>query len=195
MRPEELRALEWASFKPKNMTIDIHQAVVHVYDEVKEIGKAPKGHEEISVTKSEYSVRTLTLSNLAVKALLDWKKKLKADKNKAKANSPYIFPNREGSFKTSSGCENAVKRFRKRCGLTHLGIHFYKFRHTMCTNLILANQPIPVIQRIMGDNTTDVIMKIYTHVTGKKALIAAQGFYDDMNKTNVQLASGQALSA
>lgn len=194
MRPEEMRALEWSSFNPEEKTIDIHQAVVHVFDEVKEIGKQPKSHEEISVTKSEYSVRILTLSDLAVQALSDWKKILKKDKNRAKAKSLFIFPNKEGSFKTSGGCESVVKRFRKKYGLEYLGIHFYKFRHTMCTNLILANQPIPVIQRIMGDNTTDVIMKIYTHVTGEKALRAAQGFYDDMNAKNSQFASSQSPS-
>lgn len=52
----------------------------------------------------------------------------------------------------------------------------------MCTRLILAGQPISVIQRIMGDNTTDVIMKVYTHVNQEMAMKATEGFYDELNK-------------
>ena len=70
-----------------------------------------------------------------------------------------------------------------------MGVVFYKFRHTMCTRLILDGQPIPVIQRIMGDNTTDVIMKIYTHVNEEMALKATTGFYDNLNKKHADIAS------
>ena len=63
-----------------------------------------------------------------------------------------------------------------------MGLTLYRFRHTMCTRLILAGQPIPVIQRIMGDNTIDVIMKIYTHVTEKQAMAACEGYYDNLNQ-------------
>ena len=44
----------------------------------------------------------------------------------------------------------------------------------MCTRLILSGQPISVIQRIMGDNTPDIIMKIYTHVNSEDLADAAQ---------------------
>ena len=51
----------------------------------------------------------------------------------------------------------------------------------MCTRLILAGQPIPVIQRIMGDNTIDVIMKIYT-MSQKIVMAACEGYYDNSIK-------------
>lgn len=57
----------------------------------------------------------------------------------------------------------------------------------MCTRLILAKQPISVVQRIMGDNTTDVIMKVYTHVDAEMAMKATEGFYDELNKKHTDM--------
>ena len=189
MRPEELRALEWSSFDAEKKTIDVHQAVVNVFDKPQSFNKQPKCYEKVSTPKTEYGVRVLPLSNLAVQALLDWKKKLKADKNTSRAHSIYIFPNKNGDFKRRSGLESIVKRFRKKYHLENMKLHSYKFRHTMCTNLVLAGQPIPVIQRIMGDNTTDMILRVYAHVSNKNAIKAAAGFYADMNETNQLIAS------
>ena len=82
-----------------------------------------------------------------------------------------------------------LQRYRSRYELEDMGVTFYKFRHTMCTRLVIAGQPIPVIQRIMGDNTTDVVMKIYTHVNEQMALESAKGFYDDMNRRHTEMVS------
>ena len=54
----------------------------------------------------------------------------------------------------------------------------------MCTRLILSGQPISVIQRIMGDNTPDIIMKIYTHVNEEMAMKATESFYEELNRKN-----------
>ena len=77
-----------------------------------------------------------------------------------------------------------VQRFVKSAGLKDIGVMLYRFRHTMCTRLILDGQPISVIQLIMGDNTQDVIMKVYTHVTQQQALAATSGYYDKLNESH-----------
>ena len=189
MRPGELRALEWSKFNAKEKTIFINQAITEEFEEIKDIRKAPKSREILSVTKTVYGVRTLPLSDVAVDALLAWQKQLRKSRNKLKANSTFIFPTHDGSYKSESSIQSMIQRYRERCQIAEMGVTFYKFRHTMCTRLILANQPIPVIQRILGDNTTDVIMKIYTHVTEKMALQAAKGFYEDMNKRHAGISS------
>ena len=189
MRPAELRALEWGKFSPETKTIRINQAITNEYEEIKDIKKTPKNKEVLSVTKSEYGVRTLPLSDIAVEALLAWEKRLRRSRNKLKANSIFMFPTKNGGFRTESASQSMLQRYRARFELEATEIYYYKFRHTMCTRLILAGQPIPVIQRIMGDNTTDVIMKIYTHVNEQMALESAKGFYDDMNRRHTQIAS------
>ena len=189
MRPGELRALEWSKFNPETKTMRINQAITTEYEEIKDILKTPKSKEVLSVTKSEYGVRTLPLSDIAVEALIEWEKRLRRSRNKNKANSTFIFPTRTGQFRSESSCESMLQRFRKKYDLEDMEITYYKFRHTMCTRLILAGQPIPVIQRILGDNTPDVITKIYTHVNEQMALQSAKDFYDDMNRRHTEMAS------
>lgn len=185
MRPGELRALEWSRFNPEEKTIAIRQAISKEYEEIERINKKTKAKEFISITKSAFGVRTLRLSDLAVQALLDWREILNTCKSAMK-NSKFIFPSQEGDFKKESAVKCLMQRFVKKVGIEDMGLTLYRFRHTMCTRLILAGQPIPVIQRIMGDNTIDVIMKIYTHVTEQQAMAACVGYYDELNQKHIE---------
>ena len=180
MRPGEMRGLEWSVFDAEKKTIRIKQAATVQFEKLESIRRQAKAKDIISVPKSAYSVRTLRLSDLAVKALLEWNKYLSKSRNQKRADSPYIFPNAKGNFKSETSCQSIIQRYRAEFHLE--GVTFYKFRHTMCTRLILSGQPISVIQRIMGDNTTDVIMKVYTHVNQEMAMKATEGFYDELNK-------------
>ena len=54
----------------------------------------------------------------------------------------------------------------------------YVFRHTMCTNLIKAGTPVATVQRIIGDNTVDVIMKVYTHINSSDIADAMEDVYN-----------------
>lgn len=180
MRPGEMRGLEWSVFDAEKKTIRIKQAATVQFEKLESIRRQAKAKDIISVPKSAYSVRTLRLSDLAVKALLEWNKYLSKSRNQRRAESPYIFPNAKGNFKSETSCQSIIQRYRAEFHLE--GVTFYKFRHTMCTRLILAGQPISVIQRIMGDNTADMIMKVYTHVSQEMAMKATEGFYDELNK-------------
>lgn len=102
-------------------------------------------------------------------------------------NSKLIFPSRSGDFKSETSVKSLIQRFVKKAGIKDMGLTLYRFRHTMCTRLILAGQLIPVIQRIMGDNTVDVIMKIYTHVTEQQAMAACGEYYDQLNQRHLAM--------
>ena len=188
MRPAEMRALEWSSFDRKNKTIYIKQAATYEYEEIKSVKKRPKAKEIISTTKSKYGVRMLQLSDLAVQALLDWEKIKHKSRSKANRESKYIFNDRKGSFKTETSCQSKIQRYREKYGITEMGVRFYKFRHTMCTRLVMAGQPTKVIQSLLGDNTTDVIMEVYTHINQEMARQSAQPFYEDLNKKHTEMA-------
>lgn len=58
----------------------------------------------------------------------------------------------------------------------------------MCTRLILDKQPIPVVQRLLGDNTPDMVLKVYTHVSHKMAQKSAEEFYTELNKKHIDMA-------
>ena len=124
--------------------------------------------------KSEYSVRTLCLSDTATEALLAWRKALRSQNRSDRSHSVFIFPGKSGKFLTLSGAEKRLQLFRKAYSLED--VTFYKFRHTMCTRLVLAGQPLSIIQRIMGDNSSDVVTRVYTHVGADHALCAMRRY-------------------
>ncbi len=190
VRPGELRALEWKNFDAENKTIHISNAIITVYEKITDLTVKPKSKEELGDTKSKYGIRTLTLSDLAVDALKEWRAVLDAEIEPMK-NSRYIFPSKEGIFKTESSVKCIFQRFIEHYKLDDIGFMLYRFRHTVCTRLILAEVPVPVIQRVMGDNTVDVIMRIYTHIKNEQALVACSGYYDKQNQKNAQLYSGK----
>ena len=187
MRPGELRGLEWDSFDVDNKTIHIKQAVTLQYEEITTLERQAKYKDIISTPKSEYSVRTLRLSDIAVQALQEWRKYVNKSRSVGKRTSKLIFSDKVGGIRSETSYQRLIQRYRKDCGVESIGVHLYKFRHTMCTRLILAGQPIPVIQRIMGDNTPDVITKIYTHVSEQMAMKATEGFHDTLNKKHINM--------
>ena len=179
MRPGELLALEWSGFDPQAKTLHIYQAVTREFGKIQELGRAASSRSVISVPKTEYSVRTLRLSDAAVNALVAWRRTLRKDKSRARARSRYIFPGNKGKFRSLSGAEALLQRYRKACDMP--GVTFYKFRHTMCTRLALDRQPISVIQRVLGDNSPDVITRVYTHVDADDALRAMESYFAAQN--------------
>ena len=183
MRPSELRALYWEDFSPENKTINIYKAIASKFEDIDDMYVKPYEKEYLTVTKSEYGVRELQLSDLAVEALLQWRKEL----NKmppAMKNSKFIFPSEEGDFKSYTSVKSILQRFLKHYDLKYIKFTLYRFRHTMCTRLALDGIPVSVAQRIMGDNTIDVIMKVYTHVSNQQALEACGPLLDKVNEVH-----------
>lgn len=183
MRPGEMRALEWSSFSPIEKTIKVKQAATFDFEDFSSLMKKPTARPIIATTKSAYGVRTLRLSDLAVEALLEWKAYKSKSRNRFTATSEYIFSNREGDFKSETACKSMLQRYRKRYDEDNqIGVKLYKFRHTMCTRLVMDNQPVPVIQRVLGDNTPEMILRVYSHVNSQMAMNSVGSFYDGLNE-------------
>ena len=174
MRPGEMLALKWEDFDEDNQSIFINKTVTREFECIETLDKAGKSHGIISSPKSPYSVRQIPLSTAMTNILIEWHKHILADKNKKKVGSPYIFPGNDGEFRSISGINTKLQRFRDRYGIS--GVTFYKFRHTLCTRLAVAGFPISITQRIMGDNTVDVILKVYTHVDNAAAVTAMRNY-------------------
>ena len=179
MRPGEMLGLEWSSYDKNARTLHVYQAVTRQFGTIRELDRAAKSKSVLAVPKSEYSVRTLRLSDTAVEALDAWRTALRRSTNRAKARSRFIFPGGRGRFRSLSGAEKLLQQYRKACHMQD--VTFYKFRHTMCTRLALDRQPISVIQRILGDNSPDVITRVYTHVGADDALRAMDEYFAAQN--------------
>lgn len=183
IRPGEMRAIEWKNLDVKEKKIKIKQALSKKYDEITDMHKRPKSYAFIKTTKSKYSYRELYLSDLAVDALLQWRKEL--DKmSSAEKNSIFIFPSEDGTFRTEASIRSLIRRFVESAGIKDMKLTQYRFRHTMCTRLILANVPLAVVQIIMGDKTLKVIMEIYTHIKKEQALASCKEYYRELNEVH-----------
>lgn len=182
MRPGELRALEWECFNPIEKTISIEHAATFEYEDFKTLMKKPNGRAIISTPKSASGIRTIRLSDLAVEALLEWKEYKSRSRNRDKATSKYIFSNREGSFKSETACKSMLQRYKAKYDVEDIGVTFYKFRHTMCTRLILSGQPDEVTKKVLGDVSGEMMKKVYGHINDNMALEATRQFYDNLNQ-------------
>ena len=188
MRPGEMRALEWTNVDLERKTAFIKHAVIARFETIKDLRKKPKCYEVIGPTKSASGVRVVKLSNLAVQALIDWRKELDKMPPVMK-NSKYVFPSQEGSFRTESSNKCLVQRFVKKAGLQDMHFMLYRFRHTLCTRMFLAGLSINVVQQMLGDSTSNVVTKIYNHMTQEQSLEACGDYYAQRDKKDLELHS------
>ncbi len=185
MRPGEMRALEWNNVDFDRKTVDIKHSVIMRYDAINDLRKKPKSYEVIGPTKSIAGVRRVGLSALAVKALKEWRKELD-NMPVAMRNSIYVFPSQTGSFRSESSNKCLVQRFVKWAGIQDMNFIFYRFRHTVCTRMFLEGLSIQIVQQMLGDSTSNVVMRIYNHMTQEQALSACDDYYERINQKNAE---------
>lgn len=178
LRPGELRALEWDNLDLDNKTVTIKQAATQ---DIKSISLENHGGvtDIVGPTKSKYSVRTIPINDEVVLILKEWKEYLESSREYKKArNSQYVFPSTKGTMLGKTGLELRFKKTMKKFGIYGKGYRLYTFRHTFCTALIKQRVDISTVQRLMGDSTTDVILKIYRSVDSKDIKRAAEKLKD-----------------
>ncbi len=137
----------------------------------------------IGTTKTPYSVRKIPVDSEVLKVLKEWQDFIKSDKRYEKARKcEYVFPSTRGGLIGSTGLSVKFRKAMQQAGLHGRGYELYTFRHTFCTNLIKQGVDIPTVQRLMGDNTTDVILKIYTSVEERDLVSATKklkGYFEN----------------
>lgn len=182
LRPGELRALEWRD-------IDFEVGVIHVRQaatqEREGMTLESRGtiKSVIGTTKTPYSVRKIPVNSEVLEVLKEWQEYVKSDRAYEKARKcQYVFQSTRGGMIGSTGLSVKFRKAMQQAGLHGRGYELYTFRHTFCTNLIKQGVDIPTVQRFMGDNTTDVILKIYTSVEERDLLSATEklkGYFEN----------------
>lgn len=165
MRPGELRALRWRDFNEKKKTITILSAATRKYDLEDDILESKRYTETIQITKSKCGFRTLLLSENAVETLKAWRDYLDNFEMDQKRNSVYIFSGPDGELLKESTLSGKITRFVKENNLGDIKVNSYKFRHTMCTRLVLLGVHQEAILKILGDKTGSLITEVYSHVS------------------------------
>lgn len=182
LRPGELRALEWRDIDFEVGLIHVRQAATQ---EREGMTLESRGtiRAVIGTTKTPYSVRKIPVDSEVLEVLKEWQDFIKSDKSYEKARKcQYVFPSTRGGMIGSSGLSVKFRKAMQQAGLHGRGYELYTFRHTFCTNLIKESVDIPTVQRLMGDNTTDVILKIYTSVEERDLVSATKklkGYFEN----------------
>lgn len=183
LRPGELRAIEWHD-------IDFEVGVIHVRQAATQEREGMTLENRgtiksvIGTTKTPYSIRKIPVNSEVLEVLKEWQEYVKSDRAYEKARKcEYVFPSTRGGMLGNTGLCVKFRKAMQQAGLHGRGYELYTFRHTFCTNLIKQGVDIPTVQRLMGDNTTDVILKIYTSVEERDLLSATKklkGYFEEI---------------
>lgn len=166
VRPQELMAMKWENVDFDKKLIKITNAVTYTGSDF-EIGKKCKDRKAvIGSTKSESGVRALPLADELIETLKSWRDYIiENDEFVYARDEEYIFTTRTGGFMNYSAMRSKFTRFLRSEGLEGMGFTFYRFRHAFCTKLMNNKVNLALVKEMMGDSSTDVIIKHYTTVT------------------------------
>ncbi len=181
IRPGELRALKVSDINLEENALFVRRAA-SVAKIRNEEGKVTGKSEYIKDTKNgDYGHRKLKVPRFVLeKALAQHDRILANPKYKDAQKTQYLFPDVDGGFCKEFAFSSKWRRFRDKNNLDKEVYFPYVFRHTMCTNLIRKGISIPVIQRVLGDNTPDIIMKVYTHINNDDVAKAMDIVHNDV---------------
>ena len=164
IRPGELRGLEKEDVHFDTKKLTIRQAATNEPKLNSHQALSSKGPRKlvIGLTKSPSGVRTLYLGDEILAVIQNWLNYLKA-KSLVQFESKLLFPNTKGGILREDVLIKKFNRFKERYGLSKYA-RLYTFRHTFCTNLFHERIDLKTVQKLMGDSTADVILKVYAHV-------------------------------
>ncbi len=185
MRPGELRALEWKNYNCEEGSVYIRNAIVKEYDKITDMRKRPKEYEVVGKTKTPYSVRKILLSDIAIAALDEWRAELNKMPS-AMRRSKFIFPSDTGDFKSESSVRDILRRFIKKYDLKSIEFMQYRFRHTVCTRLLTNGVDMPVVKRILGDNSSKMVEEVYYHLAEEKLLNDYSAYTREQDKRYIE---------
>lgn len=157
LRRGELLALKWSD-------IDYDQHTVKVS---KSLTKVAKGWT-ISKTKTNESIRTIPLNDIALEILNDQKK--------LTGSNALIFSKAKGTHFNPSSLYDDLKCILKQAGLQNIRIH--DLRHSFASILHEANIDHKTIQSLLGHANIQTTLNIYVHSDDKNKKKATQTMGD-----------------
>ncbi|GAB1476244.1 hypothetical protein MASR2M70_22700 [Bacillota bacterium] len=160
LRHGELMGLSYADITPNGVR------VIHQLSRVVEITENNRfASLELIKVKSDSSVRTVPITDSLYKEFLGHKKMHETEMLKQGYRTDFIFTTNTGQFVDPSSSRVAYCRFMaKALGVKNYNEKgFHTFRRTFCTMLV-KNNPIEVVSRIMGHSDISVTAKYYAFV-------------------------------
>lgn len=184
-RPSEALALKWSD-------IDFEQQKIHI---VKTLGKTPifdpvtkkktssfeptikllKNESGIYRKKENFQRRTLNISEKTLLVIKEWNAFIKQNKallnsKKKQGTEQFLFTEANGGLRTYDFYNQRYQRLLKKAGLSPTEFNMYRFRHTVCTDLLKRGVDLKTVQMMLGDNTPDMILSVYARISKEDML-------------------------
>lgn len=196
MRPSEPLALKFADIHYEEKTIDIFRTLSHeeFLDPVTQKRIKPSKpmitdlKNERNDGKANYQRRTIRVGNKLLDILKEWEKTVTSDIRLRKMKEKYhtedfLFCGSRGQLWLYEDYKQVYERLLRKHGLSASEYNPYRFRHNCCTRLLRLGVNLKAVQLIMGDNTSDMVMKVYANLDNSDVLKGSQTFADAMDET------------
>lgn len=103
----------------------------------------------------------------------------------------FIFTSRKGALAIYEDYTQRYERLLKKAGLSSSEMNPYRFRHTFCTDKIREKTDPKIVQMMMGDNTLDMVYRVYANFQQDDLMKAYKKSSDRMNRI---LGKGQTVA-
>ena len=155
LRKGELVALQWSDLDIENKTISVS----------KQAGRNNAGEPDITRTKTENSIRKISIPQEAVDLLVT--------EHQKHPGSPWMFPSpKTGEMYHPDSVVNIHKKILKDAGLEHL--RFHDLRHTFATLALQNGVDMKTVSSMLGHFDAGFTLRTYTHVTRQMQESAAE---------------------
>lgn len=195
-RPSEPLAFSFADINYENKTIDVFHTLSQEEYVDPTTQKQTKPHKAIITDlknmrddgKINYQRRTLRVGDYIIGLLHDWEKFVKSDPAMMKMKKRHhteelLFCGPRGQLWLYRDYKQVYTRLLKKHGLNVSEYTPYRFRHNCCTRLLRLKVDLKTVQRIMGDNTPDMILRVYANLDESDILRGSESYVESLNQT------------
>lgn len=192
MRPGEAFALRFNDINFQKKTISISRALSY-NQEVDIVTKklAPKEPVIKNVKndkghKVDNSRRTIAVTDNVLKVIKEWQNLLttKSDlieKRRKNKTEDYIFTGVKGNLVLLESYTQVYDRHLEKKGLSSTEFNLYRFRHNYCTRLLKMGTDPKTVMKLMGDNTLEMVLRVYTSINQDDILNASNNYANKMD--------------
>ncbi|WP_411677177.1 tyrosine-type recombinase/integrase [Caproicibacter sp.] len=196
VRPSEPLALQFGDIDYENRTVDIVRTLSQEEHIDPVTGKRTRPSTPIITDlknarpgqRVNLQKRTLKVGNKILDILKDWESyvfnnpvlmKMKREHG----TEDYLFCGTHGQFWLYDDYKQVYERLLKKQGLSISEYNPYRFRHNCCTRLLRMGINLKAVQLIMGDNTADMVMRVYANLDKTDVLKGSESFAKSIDTT------------
>lgn len=196
VRPSEPLALQFSDIHYKEKTIDVFRTLSQeeYFDPLTQKRVKPR-KAVITDLKNQrddgginYQRRTLKVGDELINILQDWEHYIKSNtalmaEKKRHGTENYLFSGPHGQLWLYDDYKQVYERLLKRHGLSVSEYNPYRFRHNCCTRLLRLGISIKAVQLILGDNSSEMVMKVYANLDKSDILKGSTSFSESIDET------------